>query len=230
MPKKAKEKPAQRGREPLFNPEARGLFIQNIRQGRSIKDSAAAAMISVGTVNWWARMGEAIQEGRFDYPNLPADEGKRQDYLTFLIEYKNAQTAMRNLSVLQIQSAGRDTWTHRKTGIRRATPPPGPVTWMHKQTGALSFEAPGEADADQYELQYSGDAWEYAQGTWQAAAWMLERTDPESWARKDTLRLEGVTPKEVNEIIALMKANGIDVADGFAAMRDRLQRALDDES
>lgn len=56
-------------------------------------------------------------------------------------------------------------------------------------------------------------------GTWQAAAWWLERRKPETWGRNDTVRHEGgETPAiQVNQVILID-------ADARAASRELLNR------
>lgn len=59
-----------------------------------------------------------------------------------------------------------------------------------------------------------------AAGEWQADAWYLERSDPESWARRTYAKIEGL-----DELLALSKARGINVSDIFAAMIAELAHA-----
>jgi hypothetical protein len=58
-----------------------------------------------------------------------------------------------------------------------------------------------------------------APNTWQAAAWYLERTDPENWARRDkvSVKNEGGPLVQVNQVI-------LTDADARAASRDLLNR------
>jgi hypothetical protein len=51
------------------------------------------------------------------------------------------------------------------------------------------------------------------EGIWTADAWFLERSDPEHWARRDTLKIEGL-----QELLNLCKQTGVKASDLFNAM------------
>ena len=56
-------------------------------------------------------------------------------------------------------------------------------------------------------------------GTWQAAAWYLERRDPDNWGRKDVLRIEGgINVGLVNDTIRAIAEAGLDPAHVFNEM------------
>jgi hypothetical protein len=61
------------------------------------------------------------------------------------------------------------------------------------------------------------------EGNWQAAAWILERSDPESWARRTYSKIEGL-----EELLAIAGRKGIDASELFNSMIAEL--ALDDSS
>jgi hypothetical protein len=56
--------------------------------------------------------------------------------------------------------------------------------------------------------------------TWQAAAWMLERRDPESWGRRDKTEVRHTTDKPLQQVNTLVLID----ADARDASRDFLRR------
>lgn len=56
-----------------------------------------------------------------------------------------------------------------------------------------------------------------AKSNWQAAAWFLERSDPENWGRTTKLLLK-VEPDLLKRLQATADASGIDLAQVFEAM------------
>lgn len=62
-------------------------------------------------------------------------------------------------------------------------------------------------------------------GNWQADAWLLERHDPESWARRTYAKIEGL-----DELLELAKSKGIQASELFNAMIAELSSADSDNS
>lgn len=56
-----------------------------------------------------------------------------------------------------------------------------------------------------------------ATGNWQAAAWFLERSDPETWGRTQKIILK-VEPDLLKRLQAQADASGVDLASVFEAM------------
>lgn len=53
-------------------------------------------------------------------------------------------------------------------------------------------------------------------GNWQADAWFLERSDPESWGRREKITIEGNLPLElVNRVSRALMEAGMDPAEVF---------------
>lgn len=58
---------------------------------------------------------------------------------------------------------------------------------------------------------------------WQAAAWLLERTDPENFARRSIIKLEGgVTAELVNDLVKALKQKGLDPVEVLRRMLDKV--------
>lgn len=174
-----KEKGA--GRPTLFVPEVRGQIVRILASGAPYEYACAISGVSVNTVNQWLGVGRAVREGHDHYMLPPPKEtALREEYLQFLQEVEKARTAQKVASLQAIIRSGSERWRHYKTGIIRLLPPM-PVTWLNPETGEISFERPD--DPEIWEKELSGQAWEYYPGNWQARAWILERTDPDNFAK-----------------------------------------------
>lgn len=211
---------ARSGRKRIFTPEIRKTIVQAVRGGLSNTDACNMAGIGERTLYEWLAIGEAVIDGR-THRRMPKETEIRAAFAQFAQEYK-AALAQGNLArVTQINRAAQDTWTHVKTGAIRFTAPPA-VTWMNTQTGELVFDDPTGVLPGEWERQFSGTAWTHRRGEWQAAAWYLERTDPDNWSRRQVVRLEGgIEISIVNGAIEALKALGHDPLEFFVRLRER---------
>ena len=208
------------GRKTLFTPEARKAIIQAVRGGASNADACNMAGISERALYEWLQIGTCALESQ-PHRRMPRDLALRADFAQFAQEYKIA-VAQGNLArVAQIHRAGQDSWTHIRTGAVRFVAPP-PLTWMDEQSGQIAFDDPTGVLPGQWVRQYSGEAWRHHRGEWQAAAWYLERTDPENWARRTTLRVEGgIDITVINGAIQALILLGHEPNEFFSKLRER---------
>lgn len=169
------------GRPTLFVPEVRGTIVRVLASGAPMEYACAIAGVSTETVSLWIGIGRAIRDGT-DHRRLPAknDTVLREEYVQFVLEVEKARAAQKVASMQAIIRSGSERWRHWKTGVIRLLPPE-PLTWYNPDTGAISFESPDNPEV--WEKQLSGEAWEYYPGNWQARAWILERTDPDNFAK-----------------------------------------------
>lgn len=220
--RKAENVPENKGgRKSLFTPEARKAIIQAVRGGSSNADACNMAGISERTLYEWLQIGEAVTEGK-DHRRMPNDQTSRDEFAQFAHEIKMASGQGNLARVSQIIRAGQDTWTHNMTGAVRLTPPP-PVTWMDVSTGQLIFDNPDDGIyPSQWERQWSGEVWRRERGAWQALAWHAERSDPDNWGRRTTVRIEGgIDITTVNATIQALIMLGQDPNEFFAKLQQR---------
>lgn len=211
---------AKSGRKTLFTPEARQAIIQAVRGGASNLDACNMAGISERTLYDWLSIGEAILEGK-PHRRLPKDAVMRSEYSQFAQAFKTASAQSNLARVSQINRAGQDTWTHVRTGAVRFVAPP-PVTWMDEVTGQVVFEDPSGVIPGTWIRQWSGEAWQHRRGEWQASAWYLERSDPENWGRRTTIKIEGgVDVAIINAAIQALVVLGHDPSEFFQKLRER---------
>lgn len=173
------------GRPSRFIPEVRRMLVKALSGGATISDACAMAGVSETTFYRWQAVGRAYGEGR-PHPDMPRRVKERESFQEFWEEIKKAQASSRLSAVTVIQGHGRDRWVHRKTGVIRSAPPP-PLTWVNRRTGEVAHDDPdlfAEAPED-WEQEWSGEAWEYQRGDWRSLAWYLERSDFANWGRRE---------------------------------------------
>lgn len=177
------------GRKSLFFtvPSIRGEIVNNLKAGASMKDSAALAGVGEATFHEWVQIGEAHIDG-VDHRRMPQSIADREEFAEFARQIKNGVAHARRIQIENVRRSGLNYWRHRLTGIVIYTAPK-PITYVNIATGEISYQAPEGFDPNapakdaQFLKQWSGEAWEEVSGTWQASAWFLERSDPESWGR-----------------------------------------------
>lgn len=188
------------------------------------------AGIVPGTFQAWITVGRAIKDGRLDHPLVPDDKGKQQEFIEFLEAVEKARVAQRLQAVTNIIKAGRERWVHRITGSIQMTAPP-PVTWLNETTGELYFQDPHTLrpanewpEGTHFIKQYSGEAWHYDSGSWQALAWFLERSDPDAFARRSYGRIEGL-----DKLLELTSALGLSTSELLMDLVEELQSAFNED-
>jgi len=207
---------AKVGRKSLFTPKIQTALVDALRASNSNKDAAALAGIGESTFYQWLAIGAAYRDGK-QHDHMPHAIADREVFLQFSQEVKKAQAVKRVVALSSLQRSSREKWLHRLTLTVRYSPPP-PITWYNTDSGQVVFDDPVATDVPgDWERQWSGDAWLYYSGDWHASAWILERSDPENWARRSYAKIEGL-----DELQKLADRHGITLSQIIAAMIDEL--------
>lgn len=209
------------GRDPLFTPEMRGEICRYLATGVTIREACATVGISVSTVFLWLQIGNAIVKNEY-HARIPKDELIKQDYVQFVEEFEKARAQQRASAITQIVNTGSPTWIHKITGVISRTAPKA-ITWFNRETGKVTWIPPEDPTEKGWERQWSGEAWDYDPGQWQAKAWYLERIDPDTWARRDKHTV--YVPKE---LIMLMQQLGVNPDDMLGALYTELEAQRDE--
>lgn len=172
-----------------------------IAQGATDKDACAMVGISPAAFYSWISMAEYI-ESDGSIGTEPVSGIPKKRLIEFLDSMRKARSQSYIQSISEIRRAGSPTWRHTVTGRVIHNQPP-PMTYRNVYTGELIFDRP--AQMTHWIAELSGEVWDYIPGRWQAAAWYLERSDPEAWGRKDTLenQLTGKDGEQLNVVVYL---------------------------
>ncbi|MFC1959497.1 hypothetical protein ACFLYO_02195 [Chloroflexota bacterium] len=176
----------KRGRPSLFTEETRKVLLTALSSGTLVKDACAMAGITEQTLSRWIQVGEAHLAGE-KHPYMPRKVADRDQYSEFSEALKKARSTAQFRGVTKVQTAGQDRWVHVQTGLTRSSAPP-PITFLHTPSGTILHDV---IEANQYDSspenwqkQWSGEAWQVERGDWRALAWFLERSNPAAWARR----------------------------------------------
>lgn len=216
----------KRGRPTKFSPETRKILLTALSSGAQIKDACAMAGITAQTLSAWRQIGEAHQRGE-TCPGMPQKLADRAEYSEFVEALKKARSTAQFRGVTNIQLFGQDCWTHEQTGRTRTSAPP-PITYMHRQTGELVYslqEATQLDNLENWQRQWSGEAWQVKRGDWRAVAWYLERSNPKAWAKRTRSDAQvadwrkeaeaaGLSPAEINDIFEQLVQRLVDRIEG----------------
>ena len=176
----------KRRRPSLFTEETRKVLLTALSSGSLVKNVCAMAGISETTLHEWRQIGEAHLAGE-KHPRMPRKVADREAFAELSEALKKARATAQFRSVTKVQTAGQDKWIHIQTGQVRTSNPP-PITFFHTPSGKIlhdSTEAMSfDGDPDNWQKQWSGEAWQVERGDWRALAWFLERSNPDAWARR----------------------------------------------
>lgn len=213
------------GRPTLFVPEVRGQIVRVIASGAPFEYACAIAGVSTETVSQWIGIGRAIRDDS-DHHRLPAknDVALREEYVQFVLEVEKARTAQKVASLQSIIRSGSERWRHHKTGMIRLLPP-APMTWLNPETAEISFEKPDNPEI--WEKQLSGEAWEYYPGNWQARAWILERTDPDNFAKVVNVN---INVKVLKQFVLTVERAGLNPSEALEEYEKMIRFELSESS
>jgi hypothetical protein len=181
---KTKDKQRRVGRAPAITPEMRDALCELLQLGVSIGDACGAAGLSESTYYRYRAEGEEVAErlrvaeeaGRAK-PKLTARDTR---YLEFWQATTRARARKNVAYARMIREAG-------EGGVA--------YTEIRRELEAVRDPETGEVE---HRLVKETQTRTVLRPDWRAAAWMLERTDPAHFGRRDALELSGdaLTPEQ----------------------------------
>ena len=189
------------GRPTKLSPRTAYVVIRAIRMGAYVETAVAHAGLSKDTYYRWMKLGADYLAELRKEPG--SEDAPGQGYGRFAQALEDRAAWERKAAERREQEAKATATAPPGQALLPLEPlPPEPQDYVTLQPGAcLAFSDAVEkalADAELRDLQRVDGAAE--RGSWQAAAWRLERRNPTRWARRTKVDLlpEGEGGEEVN--------------------------------